>query len=103
MIEILCGDSASCKEAGDDNDYHISRQGQTFNMSDNDGIASNMTSNNAVSTSMLRRYFKYVCLLGLLAFGCYVFPKARIIVNNGVLSFGNVRHNSKIESWLGCM
>ena len=33
MIEILCDDSTSCKEAGDSNDYHRSRQRQTFNMS----------------------------------------------------------------------
>ena len=33
MIEILCGDSTSCKEVGDNNDYHRSRQRQTFNMS----------------------------------------------------------------------
>ena len=33
MIEILCDDSTSCKEVGDNNDYHRSRQGQTFNMS----------------------------------------------------------------------
>ena len=32
MIEILCDDSTICKEAFD-NDYHRSRQGQTFNMS----------------------------------------------------------------------
>ena len=31
MIEILCVDSTSCKEACD-NDYHRSRQRQTFNM-----------------------------------------------------------------------
>ena len=33
MIEILCDDSTSCKEACDDNDYHRSRQQQKFNMS----------------------------------------------------------------------
>ena len=33
MIEILCDDSTSCKEAYDNNDYHRSRQRQTFNMS----------------------------------------------------------------------
>ena len=33
MIEILCDDSASCKEACDNSDYHRSRQRQTFNMS----------------------------------------------------------------------
>ena len=33
MIEILCDDSTSCKEASDNNDYHRSRQRQTFNMS----------------------------------------------------------------------
>ena len=33
IIEILCDDSTSCKEAGDNNDYHRSRQQQTFNMS----------------------------------------------------------------------
>ena len=33
MIEILCDDSTSCKEACDNNDYHRSRQGQTFNIS----------------------------------------------------------------------
>ena len=33
MIEILCDDSSSCKEACDKNDYHRSRQRQTFNMS----------------------------------------------------------------------
>ena len=32
MIEILCDDSTSCMEACDNNDYHRSRQGQTFNM-----------------------------------------------------------------------
>ena len=32
MIEILCDDSTSCKEACDNNDYHRSRQGQTFKM-----------------------------------------------------------------------
>ena len=31
--EILCDDSTSCKEACDNNDYHRSRQQQTFNMS----------------------------------------------------------------------
>ena len=33
MIEILCGDFTSCKEACDNNDYHRSRQRETFNMS----------------------------------------------------------------------
>ena len=33
MIEILCDDSSSCKEACDNNDYHKSRQRQKFNMS----------------------------------------------------------------------
>ena len=33
MIEILCDDSTSCNEACDNNDYHRSRQRQTFNMS----------------------------------------------------------------------
>ena len=33
MIEKLCDDSTSCKEACDNNDYHRSRQRQTFNMS----------------------------------------------------------------------
>ena len=33
MIEILCDDSTSCKEACDNYDYHRSRQRQTFNMS----------------------------------------------------------------------
>ena len=33
MFEILCDDSTSCKEASDNNDYHRSRQRQTFNMS----------------------------------------------------------------------
>ena len=33
MIEILCDDSSSCKEACDNNDYHRSTQRQTFNMS----------------------------------------------------------------------
>ena len=33
MIEKLCDDSTSCKAAGDNNDYHRSRQRQTFNMS----------------------------------------------------------------------
>ena len=33
MIEILCDDSTSCKEAADNNDYYRSRQRQTFNMS----------------------------------------------------------------------
>ena len=33
MIEILCYDSTSCKEACDNNDYHRSRLRQTFNMS----------------------------------------------------------------------
>ena len=33
MIEILCDDSTSCKEAGENNDYHRSRQRQRFNMS----------------------------------------------------------------------
>ena len=33
MIEILCDDSTSCEEACDNNDYHRSRQRQTFNMS----------------------------------------------------------------------
>ena len=33
MIEILCDDSTSCKEACDNNDYHRSRQQQRFNMS----------------------------------------------------------------------
>ena len=28
MIEILCDDSTSCKEACDNNDYHRSRQWQ---------------------------------------------------------------------------
>ena len=33
MIEKLCDDSTSCKEADDNNDYHRSRQRQTFKMS----------------------------------------------------------------------
>ena len=33
MIEILWDDSTSCKEASHNNDYHRSRQRQTFNMS----------------------------------------------------------------------
>ena len=33
MIEILCDESTSCMEACDNNDYHRSRQLQTFNMS----------------------------------------------------------------------
>ena len=33
MIEILCDDSTSCKEGCDSNDYHRSRQRQTFSMS----------------------------------------------------------------------
>ena len=33
MIEILCDDSTSCKEKGDNNDYHRSRQRQIFNIS----------------------------------------------------------------------
>ena len=33
MIEILFGDSTSCKKACDNNDYHRSKQRQTFNMS----------------------------------------------------------------------
>ena len=33
MIEILCDDSTSCKEACDNDDYHRSRQRQTFKMS----------------------------------------------------------------------
>ena len=33
MIEILGDDFTSCKEACDNNDYHRSRQRQTFNMS----------------------------------------------------------------------
>ena len=33
MIEILCDDATSCKETCDKNDYHRSRQRQTFNMS----------------------------------------------------------------------
>ena len=33
MIEILCDDSTCFKEACDNNDYHRSRQRQTFNMS----------------------------------------------------------------------
>ena len=33
MIEILCDNSTSCKEACDNNDYHRSRQRQTFKMS----------------------------------------------------------------------
>ena len=33
MIETLCDDSTSCEEACDNNYYHRSRQGQTFNMS----------------------------------------------------------------------
>ena len=33
MIEILCDDSTSCKEACDNNDFHRSRQRQRFNMS----------------------------------------------------------------------
>ena len=32
MIEILCDDSTSCKEACDKNNYQRSRQRQTFNM-----------------------------------------------------------------------
>ena len=33
MIVILCDDSTSCKEACDNNDYHRSRQRQTFKIS----------------------------------------------------------------------
>ena len=32
MIEILCDDSTSCKEMGDNNDYDRSRQRQMFNI-----------------------------------------------------------------------
>ena len=32
MVEILCDDSTSCKEACDNNDYHRSRQRQMFNL-----------------------------------------------------------------------
>ena len=32
MVEILCDDSTSCKEACVNNDYHSGRQRQTFNM-----------------------------------------------------------------------
>ena len=35
MIEILCDDSTSCEGVCDNNDYHRSRQRQTFNMSVN--------------------------------------------------------------------
>ena len=33
ITEILCVDSSSCKEAGNNHDYHRSIQRQTFNMS----------------------------------------------------------------------
>ena len=33
MIKILCDNSTSCKETGDNNDYHRSIQQQTFNIS----------------------------------------------------------------------
>ena len=33
MIELLCGDFTSCKEACNNNDYHRSRHCQMFNMS----------------------------------------------------------------------
>ena len=33
MIEMLCDDSTGCKEVGNNNDYHKSRQRQRFNMS----------------------------------------------------------------------
>ena len=33
MIEILCDDFTSCKEACDNKDYHGKRQRQMFNMS----------------------------------------------------------------------
>ena len=33
MIELLCDNSIRCQEAGDNNDYHRSRQRQTFNIS----------------------------------------------------------------------
>ena len=33
MIEMLCDESTSYKEVGDNNDYHRTRQLQTFNMS----------------------------------------------------------------------
>ena len=33
MIEIVCDEITSCKEVCDNNDYHRSRQRQTFNMS----------------------------------------------------------------------
>ena len=33
MIEIVCDDSTSCKEACDNKNYYRSRQQQTFNMS----------------------------------------------------------------------
>ena len=33
IIEILCGESTGCKEAGNNDDYHRSRQRQTFQMS----------------------------------------------------------------------
>ena len=32
MIELLYDNSTRCKEADDNNDYHSSRQRQTFNM-----------------------------------------------------------------------
>ena len=33
LIEILCDDSTSCKEADDNNDFNRRRQRRTFNMS----------------------------------------------------------------------
>ena len=40
MIEILCDDSTSCKEACDNNDYHRSRQRQTFSEFNNMSVKS---------------------------------------------------------------
>ena len=34
MIEMTCDDSTDCKEAGNNDHYHRSRQRQTFSMSD---------------------------------------------------------------------
>ena len=32
MIELLCDDSTGCKEVSNNDDYHRSRQRQTFNL-----------------------------------------------------------------------
>ena len=62
MIEILCDDSTSCKVACDNNDYHSSRQRQTFNMSVKSMSISLTISYIVLSCTNVKLSFQFVAL-----------------------------------------